>query len=670
MTLSRKSAASLTVGAKLTFFTFSLAASIFLGFIFFVATSMATALEKRATEMVNTQAQGIGSMIDTFNQTQLGAVEKFSRVFASLLPGAFSVDTQRTLDTGGKVVPVLKHDETDVNLNFDAVDRFSAMTGGNATVFIKTGDDFVRVATSVKKADGNRAVGTSLGKAHPAYATLMQGKPFRGMAVLFGKPHATEYVPVKDAANAVIGILYVGVDISSDVAALKERIRSLKVGASGHFYVINAKEGDALGNFIVHPQREGESGLALRDSQGREYIRQMLQSGAGSLRVAPVGADGKQQPEQILVYQTNKDWNWTIVGMALVDEVRQEVTSMRTALFLSGALAMAGFALALFFLVRRLVSTPLGVATSAAERLAQGDLTVQLAPASQDEIGKLMVAMNGISRGLATMVASIRQGTAQVATASSEIAAGNQDLSSRTEHQAGALEETASSMDALTSAVKQNADNARQANQLVVSASQVATKGGEVVAQVVATMEDINAASRKIVDIITVIDGIAFQTNILALNAAVEAARAGEQGRGFAVVAAEVRSLAQRSAGAAREIKALIDDSVSKVSTGSSLVGEAGKTMDNVVQSVQKVSDIMAEIVAASQEQSTGIQEVNQALLSMDQVTQQNAALVEQAAAAAHSLQDMSAALADSVSVFKLDQARAATALLAHSRRA
>jgi methyl-accepting chemotaxis protein len=663
MTTSLKSTADLTVGAKLTAFTFFLVGCIFLGFILFVAHAMANALEKRASELVNTQAQGIANMIETFNHTQLGAVGKFSHVFFSLLPGRFAIDAARTVDTGGTVVPVLKHEDTDLNLNFAAVDRFSEMTGGNATVFIKHGDDFVRVATSVKKADGKRAVGTKLGQAHPAYATLMQGKAYRGMAVLFGKPHATEYVPVKNAANEVIGILYVGVDISADVAALKERIKSLKVGESGYFFVLDAKEGDGYGSFVVHPQKEGEKALEMHDIQGREFMKELLQAKAGSMRVTPAGTDGKAQPEQILVYQTNKDWNWTIAGVALVDEVRHEVTSMRNTLFLIGVIAMLAFAAALFFIVRRVVSRPLGIAKSAAERLAQGDLTVRLVPASQDEIGQLMTAMNGISMGLATMVTSIRHGTDQVAAASAQIATGNQDLSSRTEHQAGALEQTASSMDELTVTVRQNADNAKAANQLVGSASAVATKGGVVVSEVVSTMEAINESSRKIVDIITVIDGIAFQTNILALNAAVEAARAGEQGRGFAVVAAEVRSLAQRSAGAAKEIKLLIDDTVNKVKAGSSLVGEAGDTMNQVVTSVRKVAEIMGEIMSASQEQSTGIHEINQAIVAMDQVTRQNAALVEEATAAAHSLQDMSATLAESVSVFKFDDMLAAPAL-------
>jgi methyl-accepting chemotaxis protein len=250
---------------------------------------------------------------------------------------------------------------------------------------------------------------------------------------------------------------------------------------------------------------------------------------------------------------------------------------------------------------------------------------------------------------LVEVVGRIKVSTDTIATASSEIAAGNQDLSSRTEQQASSLEETASSMEELTSTVKQNADNARQANQLAITAADVAAKGGEVVAQVVDTMGAIDASSRKIVDIISVIDGIAFQTNILALNAAVEAARAGEQGRGFAVVATEVRSLAQRSAAAAKEIKDLIGDSVSKVDSGTALVGQAGKTMEDVVASIRRVTDIVAEITAASNEQSAGIEQVNQAIAQMDQVTQQNAALVEEAAAAAASLQEQAGSLAHNI---------------------
>ena len=291
--------------------------------------------------------------------------------------------------------------------------------------------------------------------------------------------------------------------------------------------------------------------------------------------------------------------------------------------------------------------------------VAEGNLTLAIPIKSGDQTS-ILAAMARMQTSLTGIVSTVRSGTDTIATASGQIAAGNQDLSSRTEEQASSLEETAASMEELTSTVKQNADNARQANQLAVSASSVAVKGGSVVAQVVDTMGAINTSSKKIVDIIGVIDGIAFQTNILALNAAVEAARAGEQGRGFAVVAAEVRNLAQRSAAAAKEIKTLIGDSVDKVEEGSKQVAEAGKTMDEIVGSVKRVTDIMAEIEAASREQTAGIEQINQAITQMDQVTQQNAALVEEAAAAAASLQEQASGLSQVVSIFKLGNEQAA----------
>jgi len=292
-------------------------------------------------------------------------------------------------------------------------------------------------------------------------------------------------------------------------------------------------------------------------------------------------------------------------------------------------------------------------AAEVANRVAAGDLSIEVEVKEKDT-SSLLAAMKRMQESLVKIVSEVRSGTESIGTGTQEIASGNVDLSQRTEEQASSLEETASSMEELTSTVKQNAENAKQANQLAIGASAVAVKGGAVVGQVVTTMSSINESSKKIADIISVIDGIAFQTNILALNAAVEAARAGEQGRGFAVVATEVRNLAQRSAAAAKEIKGLIGDSVDKVGAGTKLVDEAGKTMQEIVTAVKRVTDIMAEITAASHEQSQGIEQVNQAITQMDEVTQQNAALVEQAAAAAESLEEQAQQLMQAVSAFNI----------------
>lgn len=344
-----------------------------------------------------------------------------------------------------------------------------------------------------------------------------------------------------------------------------------------------------------------------------------------------------------------------VAGQAAADNSHELFVNARRLIIAAIIISIIiGFFMAIW--LAKIVSTPLKSAVDLAQSIAAGDLTRTVEAESTCETGQLIRALGEMNASLLTVVTEVRAGTEQINAAATEIANGNLDLSSRTEEQAGSLEETASSMEEITATVKHNSENAKQANVLSKTATSIAEKGGSVVSEVVSTMTSINESSKKIVDIISVIDGIAFQTNILALNAAVEAARAGEQGRGFAVVASEVRSLAQRSASAAKEIKELINDSVEKVGQGSRLVDSAGTTMLEVVESVKRVSDIISEITAAGQEQSSGIEQINQAIIQMDGVTQQNSALVEEAAAASATLQEQSANLVQVVSVFKIDQ--------------
>jgi methyl-accepting chemotaxis protein len=435
------------------------------------------------------------------------------------------------------------------------------------------------------------------------------------------------------------------------------RLKALRYGDTGYLLVIDSKQ------MLMHPLKQdlvGRSVADIRDVEGRqmclEALKVVRESGKGYTQLM-WNKPGSVEPERKINYDVNfRPWDWTIMTGLYVGDVD---AAFRKSLLQSAlVLALAGLFMSILVVAivrnieRSLGGTP-EQATALARRIAQGDLATPIETRDGDT-ASLMASMKTMRDALAGIVGRVRAGTATIAGASSEIAAGNADLSSRTEDRAASLEETASSMEELTSTVRQSADNADEADVLARSALDAANRGGAVVAQVVDTMASIDASSRRIVDIIGVIDGIAFQTNILALNAAVEAARAGEQGRGFAVVAAEVRNLSQRSTAAAREIKALIGDSVSKVAEGTTLVTRAGTSMDEIVAGVNRVSAIIGDITLAVREQNVGIEQINRAIGQMDQVTQQDAALVEQVAAASEAMRDQAAELGRAVSIFRL----------------
>jgi methyl-accepting chemotaxis protein len=436
-----------------------------------------------------------------------------------------------------------------------------------------------------------------------------------------------------------------------------EQVGKLRYGKDGYMVIMTPEPAVVMNP--MQPHLSGKFVGGMKDKNGFALFETIAETGRDGRRgFLQYGwpKPGMEEPAPKMSYLYGyKPWNWIVLTGVYIDDIDAAVRAS----LLKSVIALtliAGLISALLLFISRAIRRQMGgepaYAADIATRIAAGDLTLKVVTRTGDR-SSLLYAMSQMQQHLRRTVGDIKHSVESITSATEEISAGNLDLSSRTEQQASSLQHTASSMEELTSIVRQNADNARQASSMADNASEIALKGGDVVGRVVSTMGEINGASKKIVDIIGVIEGIAFQTNILALNAAVEAARAGEQGRGFAVVAGEVRSLAQRSADAAKEIKALIGDSVGRVESGTQLVGQAGETMDEIVQAVKRVTDIMGEISAASAEQSSGIEQVNTAVNQMDEVTQQNAALVEEAAAAAASLEEQAQRLKEAVSSFR-----------------
>jgi methyl-accepting chemotaxis protein len=829
-------------------------------------------LEQQGLAVIGDKVHLAREMVETNAGAIRGEAMRLNELFAGQFSGPFSVDT------GGDALPVLKNGAVPMNGRFDEVDRFTAGSGAVATLFARKGDEFIRITTSLKKENGERAMGTPLSHESPAYGKLLAGERYVGRTLLFGKDYYASYSPIKDGAGKVVGASFIGRDFSTEMAALKKSLGAVKFGSTGYIYVLDASPGKSAGTLVVHPAKVGANILAAKDASGREFIREIVEKKSGTIRYPWLNAElgDTQAREKVVVFEHFPEWNWVIGGGTYLDEFEHDANLMAWLMVLGSLAMVTVLSAVMYVLVRRQVSRPLESAISAFNEIAEGNYHAEMDTHRDDEIGKVFQGiksmqvrlgfelaeskrvaednlrvrfglesvtvpvtlsddgnklifmnkaavglwqgmsgeiakripgfsvegmlgnkvgdylegedviaayrsqmdqtkvldmdlaqrklrvtaspvhdrsgayrgrlsqwvdrtaevavesevsdlvdaaahgdfsrrlelegksgfyrrvseglnklmaevslgledvgrvLNAIAQGQLTervdaeyegtfgrladdtnttvsrlqeVVGRIKEATEAINQAAREIAQGNSDLSSRTEEQASSLEQTASSMEEINATVKQNAENARQAKTLAAGSHEVVVRSGQIVGEVVNTMGGIAESSRKMSDIIGVIDSIAFQTNILALNAAVEAARAGEQGRGFAVVATEVRALAQRSATAAKEIKVLIADSVGKVDGGVRLVQEAGETMGQVVASFQKVAALVTEIAAASSEQSTGVEQVTLSVGQMDEVTQQNAALVEEAAAAAESLEDQARSLARTVSVFRL----------------
>ena len=645
-----------TIGSRLTLILVTIIGAILIAFTALIDYNIKQQAERQSISDTTSKTKMVVDMLDIVDTNLRKRLADSAAMVKDNFAAGLALDASRAIDINGLSTPVLISNNQDINGNFALIDKISTQSGVVATIFVRSGDDFIRISTSLKKENGERAVGTKLDHTNPAYQQIMDGKSYLGFAELFHIKYMTQYDPIKDGSGKVIGIFFTGLNFNEAFAPIKAKIRDMKLGESGYFYALDAVEGKTQGNLLIHPSKEGSNIIDSKDKDGHEFIKDIIQKKEGTLRYPWINQElGETEArEKLVAFYPMKNWNWIVVGGIYADEYTKESSRQILIYQLASLILIAVLGTILYQMMRTHVSAPLQSVIQAARNLANGDLRTTLVVDRADEIGQLMTSINGIGQGLTEMVNQVRESTELIVGSSEEISQGNLNLSERTESQASSLEQTAASMNQLTTTVKQNSDSAKQADSLVASASVIASKGGQAMDQVIETMSSIKDSSKKIVDIISVIDGIAFQTNILALNAAVEAARAGEQGRGFAVVATEVRNLAQRSASAAKEISALINDSVTKVESGNFLAEQTGMTMSEILESINQVTEIMSEINRASQEQRDGIEQVNHAVTAMDDMTQQNAALVEEAAATTESMHEQANQLMKAVSVFKL----------------
>lgn len=509
------------LGTKLSLLTGASVATLFLLFTFLLSHNASQQLEDLAVEDLHNQSTGMVDMVEMFNTSLSEEVESYTRLFTTFLPQPLNSDSSQSRTINGLTVPLLKGGETELHENNTLSDDFLSRTGAISTLFVRSGNDFIRVATSLRKENGDRAIGTVLDTTSPAFAAVTKGEVYRGLALLFGKRYITQYQPVKNAEGQVIGIIFVGVDITHSWNVMREKILNRRLGESGHFFVLDRSSGKTRGQYLFHASDEGK--LPNWDTATQQ---QLLSDKAGTLE--RVSADGRTLK---VAYTPLPGWNWTIVGEVDKAVLLSSVTTLRDRFLMAGVVLSALFAGLFVILIRRMLTRPLRAVIALARQYAAGDLRASLPVTRQDEVGQLIDAINGIGGGLQKIVLQVREAASEIHLGTNALASDTGEISEQINKQASSVEETSASMEQLAATVQQNAANMEQTQQLVGETSRAVHQGGETVTHAVSTMDDIRDASKRIEDITRVIESIAFQTNILALNAAVEAARAGGRTR-------------------------------------------------------------------------------------------------------------------------------------------
>jgi methyl-accepting chemotaxis protein len=641
--MQRLSLSGLSLGVKLSVLTSLSVALLLMVLTLTQSYNASRQLESLAMDDMHNQVQGIGEMATMFNATLTEEVSSYTNLFASFLPKRFSRDENARVQIGDIATPTLRAGLKTLNLDQSAVDDFTERTTAVSTIFVRDGDDFVRISTSLKKQDGSRAIGTKLDRSSIAWKKVHQGEVYRGLASLFGHRYITQYQPVNDDSGNVIGILFVGVQIDKEFALMRDKVLGRRLGDSGHFFVLNGAPGSAQGKYLFDQHLEGQF------PGWESSVQQQLLSQPQGLQTVNTAGESK-----LLAWQQLPGWDWIIVGEVNRASLLAPITHSRNLFMITGLALVLFFALGFVWYSRRAITQPLQQVIHLAEQYAAGNLQVHLDTQRRDEVGQLIRAINGIGDGLEQIVAQVRGAAQEISDSTDTIAASSQDISAQISRQASSVEETSASMEQFGATIEHTADSLRQALSLVAEATGIVNHGSQTVVRSVNTMSAIKVSSQSIAEITHVIESIAFQTNILALNAAVEAARAGEHGRGFAVVAAEVRALAQRSAQAAKEIDGLIATSISNVAEGHTLSEHTREAMAHIVAHIEQVQALMGEINVAAQQQAAGIGQVNLAMNQISQATHQNSELVAQAESTAQNLSHKGHHLTQLVSIFNL----------------